>query len=144
MPSFMPPSRSPRPAASQADAEAYATGVVAQAIKENGLEAAQYQVALKQVEALTALGKGAGQADRSSAGPCDRGLRRRVQDAEGARADVVAAWWVWMAAALVLAIVEVLLPGFMLLGFAIGAAVVRACCCCGRRRCSPGRCRCCC
>ncbi|MGH1576021.1 SPFH domain-containing protein [Planktotalea sp.] len=39
-----------------ADAEAYATGVVAAAIAENGLEAAQYQVALKQVEALTALG----------------------------------------------------------------------------------------
>ena len=30
------------------------------AIKENGLEAAQYQVALKQVEALNALGKGEG------------------------------------------------------------------------------------
>ncbi len=44
----------------QADAEAYATGVVAQAIAENGLEAAQYQVALKQVEALTAVGKGEG------------------------------------------------------------------------------------
>ncbi len=43
-----------------ADAEAYATGVVAKAIKENGLEAAQYQVALKQVEALSALGNGAG------------------------------------------------------------------------------------
>jgi regulator of protease activity HflC (stomatin/prohibitin superfamily) len=43
-----------------ADAEAYATGVVAQAIAENGLEAAQYQVALKQVEALIALGKGSG------------------------------------------------------------------------------------
>ena len=40
----------------QAEAEAYATGVVAQAIAENGLEAAQYQVALKQVEALNALG----------------------------------------------------------------------------------------
>ncbi|MXQ08387.1 SPFH/Band 7/PHB domain protein [Alphaproteobacteria bacterium GH1-50] len=40
----------------QADAEAYATGVVAQAIADNGLEAAQYQVALKQVEALNALG----------------------------------------------------------------------------------------
>ncbi|NCO21768.1 MAG: SPFH/Band 7/PHB domain protein [Rhodobacterales bacterium] len=36
----------------QADAEAYATGVVAQAIRENGMEAAQYNVALKQVEAL--------------------------------------------------------------------------------------------
>lgn len=40
----------------QADAEAYATGVVASAIAANGLEAAQYQVALKQVEALNALG----------------------------------------------------------------------------------------
>ncbi|WP_299844648.1 SPFH domain-containing protein [uncultured Roseovarius sp.] len=40
----------------QADAEAYATSVVAAAIAENGLEAAQYQVALKQVEALNALG----------------------------------------------------------------------------------------
>ena len=35
-----------------ADAEAYATQVVAFAINENGLEAAQYQIALKQVEAL--------------------------------------------------------------------------------------------
>lgn len=43
-----------------ADAEAYATGVVATAIAENGLEAAQYQVALKQVEALNALGAGGG------------------------------------------------------------------------------------
>ena len=40
----------------QADAEAYATGVVARAIADNGLEAAQYQVALKQVEALNTLG----------------------------------------------------------------------------------------
>ncbi|NKX71631.1 SPFH/Band 7/PHB domain protein [Rhodobacteraceae bacterium R_SAG1] len=44
----------------QADAEAYATEVVAKAIAENGLEAAQYQVALKQVEALNALGAGDG------------------------------------------------------------------------------------
>ncbi|WP_111734126.1 SPFH domain-containing protein [Roseovarius amoyensis] len=43
-----------------ADAEAYATSVVAAAIAENGLEAAQYQVALKQVEALNSLGSGAG------------------------------------------------------------------------------------
>ncbi|MGB3555641.1 MAG: SPFH domain-containing protein [Jannaschia sp.] len=43
-----------------ADAEAYATGVVARAIADNGLEAAQYQVALKQVEALGALGSSAG------------------------------------------------------------------------------------
>ncbi len=44
----------------EADAEAYATGVVAAAIRENGLEAAQYQVALKQVEALNSLGDGEG------------------------------------------------------------------------------------
>jgi len=44
----------------QADAEAYATGVVAEAIAKNGLEAAQYQVALKQVEALVSLGEGSG------------------------------------------------------------------------------------
>jgi regulator of protease activity HflC (stomatin/prohibitin superfamily) len=44
----------------EADAEAYATGVVAAAIKENGLEAAQYQVALKQVEALQAVANGDG------------------------------------------------------------------------------------
>ncbi|MBE9637624.1 SPFH domain-containing protein [Salipiger mangrovisoli] len=43
-----------------AEAEAYATQVVAEAIAQNGLEAAQYQVALKQVEALVALGKGDG------------------------------------------------------------------------------------
>jgi len=44
----------------QADAEAYATGVVAEAIAANGLEAAQYQVALKQVEALQAMGASTG------------------------------------------------------------------------------------
>ena len=43
-----------------AEAEAYATEVVAKAIRENGIEAAQYQVALKQVEALNALGHGDG------------------------------------------------------------------------------------
>lgn len=44
----------------QADAEAYATEVVAEAIAKNGIESAQYQVALKQVEALNALGAGQG------------------------------------------------------------------------------------
>ena len=43
-----------------ADAEAYATQVVAVAIAENGLAAAQYQVALKQVDALNKLGAGQG------------------------------------------------------------------------------------
>ena len=43
-----------------ADDEAYATQVVAGAIAENGLEAAQYQVALKQVEAISKMGAGQG------------------------------------------------------------------------------------
>jgi regulator of protease activity HflC (stomatin/prohibitin superfamily) len=43
-----------------AEAEAFATSVIAEAIQKNGLEAAQFQVALKQVEALTAVGQGAG------------------------------------------------------------------------------------
>jgi len=34
--------------------------VVARAIADNGLEAAQYQVALKQVESLNTLGQGTG------------------------------------------------------------------------------------
>ena len=33
----------------------------------------------------------------------------------------VTLWWVWMAGALALAILETLLPGFIFLGFAIGA-----------------------
>ncbi len=32
-------------------------------------------------------------------------------------------WWVWLAAALGLAILEVVVPGFVFLGFAVGAAV---------------------
>lgn len=43
-----------------ADAEAYATGVIAVAIKDSGLEAAQFQVAMKQVEALQAVATGEG------------------------------------------------------------------------------------
>ena len=43
-----------------ADAEAYATGVIAVAIRESGIEAAQYQVALKQVEALAKVAAGDG------------------------------------------------------------------------------------
>ncbi len=33
-------------------------------------------------------------------------------------------WWAWIAAALILAILEVLAPGFIFLGFAFGAAAV--------------------
>ena len=39
-----------------AGAEAYATSAVVKAITEHGIEAAQYQVALKPVGALTVLG----------------------------------------------------------------------------------------
>ncbi|PKP72887.1 MAG: hypothetical protein CVT84_16410 [Alphaproteobacteria bacterium HGW-Alphaproteobacteria-6] len=37
-----------------------------------------------------------------------------------------AEWWVWMIAGAVLAALEVVVPGFILLGFAIGAAVTGA------------------
>ncbi|MEQ9693551.1 hypothetical protein [Shimia sp. SDUM112013] len=37
---------------------------------------------------------------------------------------LIAIWWVWLAAALLLAILEVLVPGFVFLGFAIGAAAM--------------------
>lgn len=33
-------------------------------------------------------------------------------------------WWIWLSAALILGILEVLVPGFVFLGFAIGAAAV--------------------
>lgn len=33
-------------------------------------------------------------------------------------------WWAWFAAALILAILEVAAPGFIFLGFAIGAGLV--------------------
>ncbi|WP_170425258.1 NfeD family protein [Ruegeria arenilitoris] len=32
-------------------------------------------------------------------------------------------WWIWLAGALALGILEIVLPGFIFLGFAIGAAV---------------------
>lgn len=43
-----------------AEAEAFATSAIAEAISKNGLEAAQYQVAMRQVDALTEVGKGNG------------------------------------------------------------------------------------
>lgn len=33
-------------------------------------------------------------------------------------------WWVWISIALALGVVELLAPGFIFLGFAIGAAIV--------------------
>ncbi|GAA6186998.1 hypothetical protein [Litorivita sp. NS0012-18] len=41
----------------------------------------------------------------------------------GVTAGILANWLVWIAAALVLGILEVLAPGFIFLGFAIGAAL---------------------
>lgn len=43
-----------------AEAEAFSTSAIAEAISNNGLEAAQYQVAMRQVDALTEVGKGEG------------------------------------------------------------------------------------
>lgn len=36
---------------------------------------------------------------------------------------MLALWWVWLSVALVLAIAEVILPGFIFLGFAVGAGL---------------------
>ncbi|MEO0370131.1 MAG: hypothetical protein AAF231_01615 [Pseudomonadota bacterium] len=38
--------------------------------------------------------------------------------------DLWTLWWVWASAALALAILELLMPGFIFLGIATGAAVV--------------------
>jgi Membrane protein implicated in regulation of membrane protease activity len=35
-------------------------------------------------------------------------------------------WWIWIAAGLALAILEVLLPGFLFAGFAVGAVITGA------------------
>lgn len=43
-----------------ADAEAYATSAIATAIRDGGIEAAQYQVAMRQVEVLAEVGRGQG------------------------------------------------------------------------------------
>ena len=43
-----------------ADADAYATNAIAAAIRDGGIEAAQYQVAMRQVEVLTEVGQGEG------------------------------------------------------------------------------------
>lgn len=41
-------------------------------------------------------------------------------------AGLVGIWWVWLAFAIALGVVEVLLPGFIFLGFALGALVMAA------------------
>lgn len=39
-------------------------------------------------------------------------------------AGAIALWWVWFCAALLFGILEVVIPAFIFLGFAIGAALV--------------------
>ena len=39
-------------------------------------------------------------------------------------AELLQTWWVWLSAALTLAILEVAAPGFIALGFALGALAV--------------------
>ncbi|MBM2291110.1 hypothetical protein JQX09_04285 [Sulfitobacter pseudonitzschiae] len=41
-------------------------------------------------------------------------------------AGLVGIWWVWLAVAIALGVVEVLLPGFIFLGFALGALAMAA------------------
>ena len=38
--------------------------------------------------------------------------------------DYLSLWWVWLSAALVFGLVEILAPGFLFLGFAIGALIM--------------------
>ena len=37
--------------------------------------------------------------------------------------ELLSLWWVWLSAALLLAIIEIVVPGFIFLGIAIGAAL---------------------
>lgn len=39
-------------------------------------------------------------------------------------ADILNQWWVWLSGAVVLAILEVLVPGYIFLGFAIAGVVM--------------------
>ena len=39
-------------------------------------------------------------------------------------AAIVGIWWVWLSLALLLGIVEIMMPGFIFLGFALGAVVM--------------------
>lgn len=38
--------------------------------------------------------------------------------------DLLALWWIWLCAAFVLGLIEILAPGFLFLGFALGALVM--------------------
>ncbi|MGC1504775.1 MAG: hypothetical protein WA782_11640 [Sulfitobacter sp.] len=39
-------------------------------------------------------------------------------------ADYLSLWWIWICVALALGVVELLAPGFIFLGFAMGAVIV--------------------
>ena len=40
--------------------------------------------------------------------------------------DYLTLWWVWLSAAFIFALIEILAPGFLFLGFAIGALAMAA------------------
>lgn len=40
--------------------------------------------------------------------------------------EIWAIWWVWVVAGVVLAVLEIMVPGFVFLGFAIGAGLTGA------------------
>lgn len=40
--------------------------------------------------------------------------------------EIWAIWWVWVVAGVVLGVLEIMVPGFVFLGFAIGAALTGA------------------
>ena len=105
----------------QVEAEAFATPVIVQAIAENGIEAAQYQVALKQVEALTALGNSEG--NQTVILPANA-LDALADDFERTRImAIIETWWAWVAFGIVLMLLELMMPSYLFLGFGFGAIV---------------------
>ncbi len=66
---------------------------------------------------------GRGQAAHRGARLGDGCLCRCLPDAEGA-GMIWSVWWIWVVAGLLLGIVEILVPGFVFLGFAVGAVAI--------------------
>jgi uncharacterized membrane protein YgcG len=87
------------------------------------LEAAQFQVALKQVEALPGRA-GSGQADDPPA-PSARWMPLPMCSSccDGESLMWWSIWWVWIVAGFLLGMLEIIVPGYIFLGFAIGAVV---------------------
>ena len=100
---------------------------MAEAIAENGLEAAQYQVALKQVEALAKVGAGDGKQTVLLPAHALDAFADAFAPAQGLGVMIWEIWWVWVAPALVLAILEVFAPGFIFVGLRRRRGGRRAC-----------------